>query len=72
MPRRRPALVKSRKRYPNGSVSRIARGFDPDGAIPIEAIEGAWRVDGEGRIAGKFLKNPRYDPNLGSEGIKKH
>ncbi|MEM8948499.1 MAG: hypothetical protein AAGA21_02865 [Pseudomonadota bacterium] len=67
-----PGEIEEAKRFPNGSVSRIASGFDPDGAVPIEAIEGAWPVDGEGRIAGKFLKNPRYDPKLGQGDAKKH
>lgn len=67
-----PGEIEEAKRYPNGSVSRIGGGFNPDGAVPSEAIEGFWRVDGEGRIAGKFLKNPRYDPALGRDGPKKH
>jgi hypothetical protein len=57
-----PGEIEEAKRYPNGSVSRIRGDYEPDGGIPSEAIEGFWRVDSEGRIFGKFLMNPRYDP----------
>lgn len=59
----RPGELEEAKRYPNGTISRIRGSYGPDDEIPIEAIEGFWRVDAEGRIVGKFLKNPRYDPN---------
>jgi hypothetical protein len=58
-----PGEIEEAKHYPNGSVSRIGGGYAAHEAIPSEAIEGFWRVDGEGRIFGRFLKNPRYDPN---------
>ncbi len=50
------------KRYPGGSVCRIAGVFGPNEAVPPEAIVGAWRVDQNGRIVGEFIKNPNYDP----------
>jgi hypothetical protein len=47
---------------PNGHVVRIHRSLDPAGDIPREAVIGAWRVDGRGRIVGDFIVNPDYDP----------
>jgi hypothetical protein len=37
--------------------------YDPDGAVPPEAIQGAWQVDDFGEIVGKFIPNPNYDPD---------
>lgn len=47
---------------PGGYVMRIHRSLDPAAEIPREAIIGAWRVDGRGRIVGDFIVNPDYDP----------
>lgn len=34
--------------------------YAPDGAIPPEAIVGAWKVDGSGELEGQFVPNPNY------------
>ncbi len=47
---------------PGGVVMRLHRSLDPAGEIPREAIIGAWRVNGRGRIVGDFQVNPDYDP----------
>lgn len=47
---------------PDGYVMRIHRSLDPAGEIPREAIIGAWKVNGRGRIVGDFIVNPDYDP----------
>ncbi|MES1200709.1 MAG: hypothetical protein ABUS57_04590 [Pseudomonadota bacterium] len=46
---------------PGGWVYEIGGGLDPNGAIPREAIRGAWQVDDNGTIVGEFKPNPNYD-----------
>lgn len=46
---------------PGGWVYEIAGGLDPNGAVPPEAIVGAWKVDDAGKIVGEFKANPKYD-----------
>ena len=59
-----PGEVEEAERFPNGWVYRIAgKSFGPNDAIPPEAIIGAWKVDASGLIVGKFVENPKYDPN---------
>jgi hypothetical protein len=54
---------------------RIHRGLDPAGEIPREAVIGAWRVDGRGRIVGDFIVQveagrwPKRDPRAVSGSI---
>ena len=57
-----PGEVAEAKRFPNGSVCRIAGKFGPNEAIPPGAIVGAWKVDSQGTIVGDFIRNPNYDP----------
>jgi len=52
--------TKEAKSQPDGWVYRISGEYDPDGAIPPEAIVGAWKVDGLGEIEGQFIPNPNY------------
>jgi hypothetical protein len=47
---------------PGGCVYRFSGPFAPTDAIPAEAIFGAWQVDNDGNIVGKFIRNPNYDP----------
>jgi hypothetical protein len=54
--------IEEAARHPNGWVYCIAGKFDPNGAIPPEAIAGAWKVDAAGKIVGDFVPNPKYDP----------
>jgi len=35
---------------------------DPDGAVPPEAIKGAWAIGGDGKPTGEFTPNPNYRP----------
>lgn len=49
-------------RMPNGFVYRISGNYGPDDGVPPEAIVGAWKVNGEGKIVGEFTPNPNYDP----------
>lgn len=50
------------RKWPGGYIYRIADGFDPDGHVPPEAINGAWKVDDRGRIEGEFIPNDKFDP----------
>ena len=49
-------------KHPGGWVYEIGGGLYPDGAIPPEAIVGAWKVGDDGKIVGQFQPNPNYDP----------
>lgn len=53
--------VEEAKKHPNGWVFRIHCTFGADAAVPPEAIVGAWKVDGEGRIVGEFLPNANFN-----------
>ncbi len=46
--------------HPNGWVYRIQGVFGPKDAVPPEAIVGAWKVDGEGKIVGEFVPNAKF------------
>ena len=49
-------------RHPNAYIYRLSAGVkEARGVIPDEAIVGRWQVDALGRIAGPFMRNPRYD-----------
>ncbi len=63
-PARAPSAgeIAEARRYPGGCVYRIHPSLDPNGAIPPYAIQGAWKVDAEGRIEGEFIPNKNYDP----------
>ena len=62
---RRPSaeVVQQAKQHPNGWVYEIDGEFGEDEDVPPEAIIGAWEVDGEGNLTGKYLKNSGYRPN---------
>lgn len=49
-------------KIPNGNVYRISGNYGPDDGVPPEAIAGAWKVDGAGKIVGDFIPNPNFDP----------
>ena len=36
--------------------------MNPEGDVPPEAIHCAWKVNANGKIVGRFQKNPNYDP----------
>ncbi len=56
----RPEAIEEAKLNPGGWVYEIAEGYDPNGAVPPEAIVGAWQVDDAGNITGEFKPNPNY------------
>ena len=45
---------------PGGWVYRIGGDYDPNGFVPLEAIQGAWKVDENGKITGDFIPNPKF------------
>lgn len=65
-----PGEIEEATRHPNGWVYRIVGSFDPNCAIPPEAIIGAWKVDAHGKIIGPFIKNQNYDPGNGPKKSK--
>ncbi len=52
--------IEEAKRTPNGWVYVIDDAFDNQSDIPPQAILGAWKVDSNGKITGKFIPNPNY------------
>lgn len=46
-----------------GWVYAIDDRYDPNGSVPPEAIQGAWKVDEQGEIVGEFLPNPNFVPD---------
>ena len=55
-----PEATAEAKLNPGGWVYEIDDGYDPNGAVPPEAIVGAWQVDDAGNIVGEFKPNPNY------------
>jgi hypothetical protein len=57
-------LVAEAARTPGGWVYDIDPDWvdDPNGAVPPEAIRGAWRVDDSGRLTGEFTPNEKHTP----------
>lgn len=56
-----PGAIAEAAKTPGGWVYEIGGGLDPNGAVPREAIRGAWQVDDAGKIVGEFRPNPNYD-----------
>lgn len=56
------AMREEAKRRPNEYIYEIADGHDPNGAVPPEAIIGAWKIDAEGNIVEDFIPNPNFKP----------
>lgn len=48
------------RRNKSGWVYKIESDYGPDDYVPQEAIVGAWRVNSEGEIVGKFIPNPNF------------
>jgi hypothetical protein len=59
-----PELVEEAKANPGGWVYEIDgdRVDDPNGAVPPDAIIGAWKVDARGNLSGDYQANPNYGP----------
>ena len=55
-----PQAIAQAKQNPNGWVYVINGDYGPNDAVPPHAIEGAWKVDAEGRITGDFMPNPNF------------
>ena len=58
-----PEAIAEAKQNPGGWVYAIDGHYDPNGAVPTEAIKGAWKVDVNGDIVGEFIPNPNYVPD---------
>jgi hypothetical protein len=60
-----PELVAEARRNPGGWVYEIDGDMvdDPNGAVPPEAIIGAWKVDQDGNLTGEYDENPNYRPS---------
>jgi hypothetical protein len=48
------------KLNPGGWVYAIEGDYAPEGAVPREAIRGAWKVDNDGMLTGEFIPNPNF------------
>ncbi|MFC5750784.1 hypothetical protein [Actinomadura rugatobispora] len=59
-----PELVAEAAAHPGGWVYEIDSGWvdEPDGYLPVQAILGAWKVAGDGRLTGEFRENERHRP----------
>jgi hypothetical protein len=55
-----PNLIAEALRVPGGWVYEIVGEFEPDQAVPPEAIKGAWKVDDDGKLTGEYRANPRF------------
>ena len=62
-----PQAVQEAKQNPGGWVYQINGDYGPDDAVPREAIVGAWKVDEDGNLMGKFIPNPNYRQPTGSK-----
>ncbi len=49
---------------PNGYVYVLEKEYRGKGDVPSNAIIGAWKVDGNGKIVGPFVPNPNHKGNL--------
>ena len=58
-----PEEIAEARENPGTNLYVIRGDHDPDGAVPPEAIEGAWTVGQDGVIVGDFIENPRYQPS---------
>lgn len=66
-----PALRKAAAEQPGGWVYVIDPFFPQDGNVPPYGIEGAWKVDDEGKISGEFQRNAKYRPSPVKLGMPK-
>ena len=56
------ALLAEARTKGGGWVYEIAPGYDPDGAVPPEAIKGGWKVGDDGVPTGEYKANPNFKP----------
>lgn len=54
--------IEEAKKHPNGWVYRFDTAFSEDEAVPPEAIVGAWKVDGQGKLTGEWSQNKKFIP----------
>lgn len=66
-----PGEIREARKHPNNWVYRIAGSFGPNDGVPPEAIVGAWKVDANGEIEGKFRRNEKYDPVKWPSGLRR-
>jgi hypothetical protein len=55
-------LVSKAAEMPGGWVYDIDWSYPPDQSVPPEAIRGSWEVDAQGKLTGRYARNPRYRP----------
>jgi hypothetical protein len=62
-----PHLLDEASRNPGGWIYEIdgEQVSDPNGAVPPEAIKGAWAIGQDGKPTGEYTANRNYRP-LGS------
>ena len=53
-------LIEEAKNHPNGWVYVLDKEFKGKEEVPPEFIKGAWKVDKNGILEGKFMPNPNY------------
>ncbi len=53
--------ISSAKKNPGGWVYHIVGSFSPNQTIPPEHILGAWEVDKNGNLTGKFHPNEKFN-----------
>ena len=59
-----PEMIEEARRNPGGWVYQIVGNFGPQDRVPPEAIKGAFKVDGSGKLTGEFKPNPNYRGGL--------
>lgn len=65
------AMAMKARAMPGGNLYAVDPGFDPDGVVPPEGIQGAFPVDDHGTIVDAFIPNPNYRPTPAALGFPK-
>lgn len=56
-----PGAIAEAAQYPEGGwVYEVRPGYEPNDAVPPDAVRGAWKVAPGGKIEGSFIPNPNY------------
>jgi hypothetical protein len=57
-----PEAIEQARRNPGGWVLVVDGYAGPSDQVPPARVRGAWKVDDDGNIVGKFVPNPKYRP----------